>query len=309
MSKSEEKKLSNWINNALVLSIFTGILIGVPGYFGKSYFDSLSKKDDQTQQYKNDTYKKLYEKSKPEIIALHKSKNELFSLLQNHYAISTFEIEKPLLNFKKAIISYDGYVSELEFYGNSNQIKSAKQIQEWSYEAYYQFSDQLELAKKVQRSMHDMIIGSYQDPAPQNPEGYIKFHLDKIQNELDKMIQGENKLYYEYRNFDIPVFKLLSDQLIYNFRDPIGLGMTSEIAESYKIVSKIDQLKENSKYQDSQIPYVVAESRSFLSNDFSANNDVLLKQKNSLLKVEILGKLMNYVSENDPYIKKKKRKI
>lgn len=52
MSKSEGKKLSNWMNNPLVLSIFTGILIAVPGYFGKGYFDSLSKKDDQTQQYK-----------------------------------------------------------------------------------------------------------------------------------------------------------------------------------------------------------------------------------------------------------------
>lgn len=307
MSKNEGKKSTfDWVNSPLVLCIFASIFIPVPAYFCGRYFESLSKKDDQIHQYKDDTYKKLYQKSKTEILALRKSIDELLSLLQNNYGISTFEIEKPLSNFKKAIASYDSYVAELEFYGNSNQITSAKEIQHWSYNAYSQFSSQLILAKRVQDSMHDMMIGSYKDPAHQDPEGYVKFHLDKIQDELDTMIQEENKLYYKYRNFDIPVFKLLSDQLIYNFRASIGLGMTSEIAESYEIASEIDQLEENSEYQDSQIPYVVAESRAVLSNDFSANYDVLLSQKNSWLKAEILSKLMNQIGENDPYLKKKK---
>jgi hypothetical protein len=151
-----------------------------------------------------------------------------------------------------------------------------------------------------------MIIGTYKVPDHQDKEDYFKFHLDKIHDELDTMIQEENKLYYKYRSYDIPVFQLISNQLIYNFRASIGLGMTSQITGSYEIASEIKQLEKNSKYQDSPIPYFVAESRAGLSNDFSANNDVLLNKKNSWLKVEVLGQLMNQVSENDPYLKKKK---
>jgi hypothetical protein len=131
MSNNEEKKSTfDWINSSLVIAILTGVVFSVPAYFGKRYFDYLSKKDDQIHQYKDDTYKKLYEKSKPEIIALRKSIDELLSLLENSYGLSTFEIEKPLSNLKKAIVSYDIYVSELEFYGNSNQLTSVKEIQD-----------------------------------------------------------------------------------------------------------------------------------------------------------------------------------
>ena len=151
-----------------------------------------------------------------------------------------------------------------------------------------------------------MILGTYEESVQQDTDSYFKFHLNKIQEELNTMIQEENRLYYKYQNFGIPVFKLLSDQLIYSFRSSIGLGMTSEIAESYEIASDLKQLQENSKYQDSQIPYAVAELRAVLSNDFSANNDSLLERKNSWFKGEILSKLMNQVSEKDPYLKKKK---
>ncbi|KJH69637.1 hypothetical protein [Aliterella atlantica] len=308
MSKNEEKRLTfNWLNSPFSIVVCAGIFLSTFAYIylGKQYFDFLSKRSESVHQYKSSKYKELYEQSSPKILALRKSTDELLSLLQNNYGISTFEIEKPLENLQKAIVSYDNYVFDVEFYGNSNQVTSAKEIQRWSYDVYSQFSSQLLLAEKVQDSIHDMAIGVNKISANQERKEYIRFHFDKIQNELNTMIQEENKLYYKYYKFDIPVLKLLYNQLSYNFRVSIGLNITSELAQSSEIASEIKQLEKNSKHQGSQIPYVVAQSRAVLSSDFSAN-DILLTKKDSRLKAELVDKLINQVVENDSYLRKER---
>ena len=70
MSKNEAEKSTLDLIKRLAIGLFTLVFIPVAGYLGKFYFNSLSKKDDQVYQYKDETYKKLYEKSKPEILAL-----------------------------------------------------------------------------------------------------------------------------------------------------------------------------------------------------------------------------------------------
>ena len=152
-----------------------------------------------------------------------------------------------------------------------------------------------------------MIIGTYEKPAPKNPKAYMSFHLDKIGNELDTMIGEENKLHYELTNHDSHIFRLLSNQLIYNFRISIGLEMTEEIAKSYKTDSQIEQLKKDAEYKNNGLPYFVASNRATLSNDFYTEQDAFLNDKNSLIKVNLLTKMMNQVGEHDPHLKKKKQ--
>ena len=109
------------------------LLVSVSAYFGTNYFDSSYQKSEQIYQYKDDNYKKLYEESKPEIISLRQSIGSLLSFMQNNYGISSYEMKQALSNFEESIKSYDNYVDKLEFLGNSQQIASAKAIQDWVY--------------------------------------------------------------------------------------------------------------------------------------------------------------------------------
>jgi hypothetical protein len=323
-----KKSFLDWVSsNALIITIITtttAALITTASYFGRAYFDPKFKEAEQTSQFKKDTYKKYYEKSKSVIQDLRRSESELFLALQEKYGFSTFELEKTLSNFRKARSSYDNYVSELELYGNSDQIESAKDIQNWSENVFSEFASQYNLAKTVQDSIQEMIVGSYEKPIKINPQKYIDFHLngildnkhkvDGILDKIDKMVQGENNLYYRYREVDMPTFDLLCNQLIYNFRSSIGLGITSEIEKSYKNAKKINKIakevensEENSNHKDNSMLYVIAESRAIFSRDFSGSVPEL-KIKNAWLKSELLAKLMNQVAENNPYLKKKRDK-
>jgi hypothetical protein len=210
MNKKGKRAVLDWMgSNSLITATAAAVLaaiLGMIGYFGKSHFDSDFKEAEQVRQFRKDTYKKYHEKSKSVIQNLRKSRDALFFALQEKYGFSTFEIEKPLLNFRKAVSSYNDYVSELELYGSSNQIASAKELQNWSTNVFSEFSSQYQLAKEVQDSIQEMIVGSYKDSAKSNPKRYVDFHLngiiddkhkvDGVLNKMDKMIQEENDLYY-----------------------------------------------------------------------------------------------------------------
>lgn len=306
-SKKDKRSFFEWINSPAILLIITSILIGVPAYFGRSFFEYISQENNKINQFKDSQYKKLYDESKPKVLALRESMGELLSLLEDKHGISTFEFKTPLSKFRKAVSSYDYHVYKLEHYGNTDHISAAKKMQNFNHEIYSCFSSQFSLAQELQTSIEEMMLGSHKESASNNPNSYVKFYMDKIHNDLHEVIQNENELYYKYRSFHIPVFDILDNQLIYTFRSSIGLGSTAEIAKSYKKKKSINQLKKNSDYINNKIPFFVAEQRIFLSRDFSVNDD-LLTQKDSWLKVKMFEKLMIKVTENNPYLKKKMEK-
>jgi hypothetical protein len=311
--EKKEKSILEWKSNPLLLAVVGAILtasIATLGYFGRNYFDSSSKKAEKISQYKEDVSKQYYEKSKPVIKKLNESKDKLFILLERKYGFSTFDLEKPLSDFRNAISSYNEYVSELELYGNSDQVASAKEIQNWLNNIFGDFSYQYNSAKKVQDSIEEMLARDDKKIPLKDRKNYYKFHQNEIINDIDELIKKENDLYYKCREYSYPIFDILYNQLIYNFRISIGLGMTNEIANSYKNSKNIDKFERDSRHKDSPIEYVVAEQRAFLSNDFSVGGkDQFFIQKNSLLRFNLIAKLEYQVIENNPFLKKKMEEI
>lgn len=305
MSSKDKKSFFEWMNSPLFLVIITSVIIGVPAYFGKYFFEQKSQENNNINQFKDSQYKKLYDESKPKVLALRESMGALLSLLENEHSLSTLEYKTPLSKFRKAISSYDSYVYKLEHYGNTDHVAAAKVIQNFNHEVYSYFSSQFSLVQELQTSIEEMILGSYKDSARNNPNNYVKFYMDKIHNDLHKVINSENALYYKYRSFHIPVFDILDNQLIYTFRSSIGLGSTAEIAKSYKNAKNINKLKKDSLYIENKIPFFVAKNRVFLSRDFAYTNDEFLTQKDSWLKAKMFGKMMMKVIDNNPELKEK----
>ncbi|MBW4536696.1 MAG: hypothetical protein KME09_22450 [Pleurocapsa minor HA4230-MV1] len=105
MSEHEKQKLSlEWLKKYLVVLFAPGVFLSVIGYVAKQKFDSLHQREQQEYQAHKDTYTSLYEEGQSKIIALRNSRDKLFSLLENNYGISSFDMKSYLSEFEQAFM-------------------------------------------------------------------------------------------------------------------------------------------------------------------------------------------------------------
>ena len=133
----------------------------------------------------------------------------------------------------------------------------------------------------------------------------LKKQLKLLDVELDRLIQSENRMYYEVSLYEYPMVKGLEQYLNYQFRDAIGLGITQNIEESINNLSKMKSSKKENEYVESDLPFGLARSRRYSSPTIKFEGDLSnLKIIEELIKEEIRGKFIIQVIENDENLKK-----
>ena len=183
--------------------------------------------------------------------------------------------------------SYIKYVSELERYGNSAQVKVAKNILEWLQGIYIGFDLQHKLAEGIQRRVRDLLL--IEDPK----SDHFKFVSATLDSELDEFMNSENRIFYDLGGYQKPVVDGLEQYLYYQFRTAIGLNATSDMAKSINELTELVKSKDNTVYKDSKIPFMFAEQRAMQAPtlEFKAG-DSFFEQKNEALKARIKMKFM-----------------
>ena len=290
------KELLNTIITALV-----SIALTTAGFLVKEYFDEKNRQ----KQYIGELHKQLYNKCAIELENINSAYFELQSLLEKNYALTTYELESRYTRIQDSIKSYRRYIRELERFGNSGQVQVAKNLDEWIVVLYAEFDLQHKLAEQAQRGFHDLL------QIDDTNGDFFKSSSAALDEELERLIQNENRVYYEAGWYKWPVINGLEQYLNYQFRSAIGLEATSDIAKAINELPELSKRKAESVYKESNIPFVFAQGRAFQAPTLEFKGDIgPFKQKNEALKRQVKMKFIAQVIDHDKAIQEllKKRK-
>ena len=88
---------------------------------------------------------------------------ELMPLFSKDYALTSFEMESGYKKLQEALLSYGDYVNELQRYGNSGQVQTAQDIQQWMRDLYADFHMQYGTAQQVQKTVRELLLNGDPD--------------------------------------------------------------------------------------------------------------------------------------------------
>ncbi|WP_416775889.1 hypothetical protein ACNFJN_12015 [Xenorhabdus budapestensis] len=293
--------MSKELRNNIITAIVTASLTAA-SFIGKDWYDEKNRKN----QFVEELYKQLYNKGAAELERLDTSYSDLQSMLSKGYALTTYELDPAYTKFQEAIESYQRYIKELERFGNSGQVQVAKNLSEWVIGLYAEFNLQYETAEQVQKRARELLL-------VENPNSDLfKFVNEALEHELERLVQNENRVYYEADRNKKPIIRGLEQYFNYQFRSALGLDATTDMAKAINELPELVKRKLDSEYKDQQLPFIFAEGRVFQAPtlEFSGKND-FFKQKNDVLKEQAKMKFLSLVIKNDKQLQDilKKRKI
>lgn len=292
--------ISKEIRNNVITALVTAALTAT-GFLGKEYVDEKNRQ----KQYIGELHKQLYDKGAVELERINSAYSELQSLLGKDYALTTYELDASYTKLQEAIESYRKYIRELERFGNSGQVQVAKNLEEWVIGLYAEFNLQYKTAEQVQRRVRELL------QIENTKSDFFKATNTALDSDLERLIQSENRVYYEAGWFKKPVIKGLEQYLNYQFRSAIGLEATADIAKAVNELPELSKRKPESEYKESNIPFVFAEGRAFEAPTLEFKGEIgHLKQKNEILKERVKVKFIALVIQHDKDIQEllKKRK-
>lgn len=288
------KELRTNIITALISAVLT-----TAGFLGKEYFDEKNRQ----KQYVGELHKQLYDKGAVELEKINSAYSELQSLLGKSYALTTYELEPSYTKFQDSVESYQKYVRELERFGNSGQVQVAKNLNEWLIGLYAEFNLQHKIAEQVQRTARELLL------IEDTKSELFKSSNEALTTELERLVQNENRIYYEVGWYKKPVINGLEQYLNYQFRSAIGLDATTDIAKAVNDLPELSKRKPESEYKESNVPFVFAEGRAFQAPTLEfKGDDSFFKKKNEVLKGRAKMKFISQVINNDKDLQELLRK-
>jgi putative transposon-encoded protein len=255
--------------------------------------DYIEEKNRQ-KQYIGELYKQLYDKGAIEVEKINSAYSKIQSLLGKDYALTTYELDAGHTTLREAIESYQKYIRELERFGNSGQIQVAKNLNEWIIELYAEFDLQYKLAEQVQRRIRESLI------IENTKSDFFKITNAALDSDIERLIQNENRVYYEAGWFKKPVINGLEQYLNHQFRSAIGLDVTLDMTKALNNLPELSKRKPETEYKESRIPFVFAEGRAFQAPTLEFKGEIdHLKQKDEILKEQVKVKFFSQVIQHD----------
>lgn len=279
------KELRNNIITALVTASLTAV-----GFFGKEHYDEKNR----NSEFVATLYKDLYNKGATEHDNFNKAYSDLHSLFAKGYGLTSYELEPAYKEFIKSIESYQRYIDELERYGNSNQVRVAKNLNEWMWALYADFKMQYDKAEQLQNRSRELLR------IENTKSEWFKESNNRFDKELEDFMQSENKVYYTTSLNEMPVIRGLEQYFNYQFRVSLGFDVTSDMQKEIEELPQLTKKKPETEYKDKKLPFVFAEQRVFEAPtlEFRGETDVL-KYKDDMLRENIKMKFLSFVIDND----------
>ncbi len=288
------------LRDKIIIAVVSAALTAV-GFLAKEYFDERSRQ----KQYIGELHKQFYDKEARELEKLNSAYSELQLLLESGSALTTYELDPSYIKLQESIESYQKYTRELERYGSSEQVQVAKNLYEWWVGLYAEFNLQHKTAEQVQRRVGDLLL-------IKNPKSdTFKFVNEALDTDLERLVQNENRIYYEVGWYKKPVINGLEQDLNYQFRSELGLDATIDMAKAVNDLPELAKRKPESEYKEKKLPFMFAEGRAFQAPTLEFKGDVsFFVQKNEALKDQAKMKFISLVIKNDKVLQDilKKRK-
>lgn len=189
-------------------------------------------------------------------------------------------MNKYYINIKK-VESLD---SKLRSMGNEEQISFNKVFLEELWIPYRLMYD------------HKSIVKSFEQEIRLNKRivNQRDIHINKNFNELDSIINMENRLYFELRDHYFPRLTDLARLNNYYYRKELGLNITSDIVEAKKNIIRLDSLKKIFKPFNHRLPFSIAKGRHLIDYQVDSGDSIV----NQLVKSRIMNKFLTQSDSN-----------
>jgi hypothetical protein len=273
-----------------LLSALLGAVMAASGFLAKDYWASTQTRDASGQAL----HKILYDQGAAALAKVNAAYAELYRLYGKVYAISTYEQEPSFTKFRDAMEAYVKYVNELEHYGNAAEVQVATSLRDALRAMYSGFHGQYALAEGMQRRAKALLLVEDQESA------YFTEVSLALSEDLDELMQAENRLFYEIGWRQKPVCDALERSLYAHFRRAIGLAITADIHNAVHEGPPLSQSETPTVYQESKTPFVLAAQRAMLTPPVTATGDEdVLERKNAMLKDQVTMKFLTLAIEHD----------
>jgi len=284
------------LKNLIIVSLLTAALTSV-GFFVTQEWNERNRKKQSIEAI----HKDLYDKGASALSELEKEYGMIYGLMSNKYAISTFEWSERYENFYDALVHYQDYVSELRRYGTSSQVETAGELFDSYRLLYADFNALFSTSELIESQMKNHLTRF----APFRSEEEINGFNNRFVEDLDRLMQYENSVYYEVAKYKMPLIRAQKQLLFFHFRQSLGLEATVEMAELINRIPEISKRNPENVYKESPLPFMFAEQRAMQAPtlEFSKDDDFLVK-KNITLRDRVLVKFGSLVIENNEPLKK-----
>lgn len=287
--------MTSTLKEQLITILLTSALTST-GWVGVQYYSATK----QQEQFSNQLYKELYDKSAKALEEIDDKYSKLMDFYATKHGLSTHEYKSEFNEFKNAVEDYKSYVKELERYGNSSQVKAANYMKELIWGLYGDFYLHFSTIEQVEDRVQLVLLNQDSNSA------YFESLNEALDNDLDSLIQLENRTYYEVSQYKKPLIDAYRQYLNYHFRSSLGLEATEYMVNAINSIVSMQQRNPENEYKDKALPFMFSEQRVYQAAtlDFSESDD-FLKQKNAALKHNTKLKFIALVIENEPSLKSK----
>lgn len=251
--------------------------------------------------YVKEIQKDLYDKGAKSLTSLDEKYGYLFSLMTSDHALSTYQYGKEYRDFFEAFTKYQGYLIELQRYGNSEQVEIATALFDWYRLLYADFHSLRTRTELLEQRVKEHL--EYFAPF-KTKEQVANFH-DSFSDELDQMMQHENGVYYEVLDYKMPNIRARQQLLFFQFRQSLGLDATADMTKSINAIAELSKRAPEKKYTEKELPFMFAEQRVFLAATLEFPMDDFSVKRNEHLKEMALYKIASRLIDANPHLKDK----
>ena len=275
---------------AVISIVLTFIMTAIGSYFTYTFIDSRKEHDN----FVFENRKELFDESEVNLKNIKKSYSNLILLFADEYVITPDKLSKIHSEFQDSIQSYQEYLVKLQRLGDSNQIIAAKNILNWVWRDYVEVDLQLKMAKSAVEQAESFLF------IKEIESDHFKFEKKALSSEIENLVRNENRLFYTLQNYNRPVINKLELYLTWQFRQSLGLEATPDIIKAVSELPSASERSNKHEYIEKARPFVIAEMREFLSEDFtSSGDDEFQNKKNDYYHEASVLKFISFAIENN----------
>jgi len=235
-----------------------------------------------------DTYRTLFDQGDAAMSSLNASYDRIEKTLYENYGLGAHEADALKQDMEGSVRQLEEFSEEVKRLGNDEQVAAVHNIRECVMSDYSRLYRYASLAREAS----EMAGGLVQHKGAKGKA--FKAHVEGYEKKLDELIEEENELFFFVTQYNQPVLDRLQQLFNMQFRNSLGLGSNDAIRKALAELPEVAGRRRTFKYEKKEHPYVVAETRRFLSANVAITDHTdFLKEKNEYLKQ---GLMLKYIA-------------
>ena len=282
------------LRNNLIMAL-VGAILASGGFLAKDYFEAEGKKE----KFAFELHKKLYDEGATAIKNVNKAYSAIYGLYGENFGLTPTELSEAHIAFSEALDKYSDYIDELERYGSTGQVEVAKNHRQWLWGVYAEFDLHFKTAQQVETRAKDLLL------IDDVESEHFKFVNEALESDIERLVRNENRIFYSIGWHKKPVINGLEQYLNYQFREALGIPVTTDMAKSINSLPELSEKSNNFEFKEKKLPFMFAEGRSFQAPTLEFEGETsFFEEKNEVLAHNVKMKFITSAIDSDKQLQK-----